>query len=162
MTAEIEILEADLSNAQHCEAVAQLVNVLALEAPPHESLSAEVLNEMPRGLQAFPTSLTLLAQVEDEFAGVAVCYWGYSTFRAKPLINIHDVAVKPTHRRRGIARALMQEVENRARAKGCCKITLEVDQDNENAQRLYADLGFLGQTNAAMPSAAFFWHKPLL
>lgn len=157
----IEVIQADLSNPRHCEAVAEIVNVLALESPPHEPLSPEVMRRMADGLRATPTSLALLATIEGEFAGVAVCFWGFSTFKAQPLINIHDVAVKPDFRRRGVARALLGEVEKRAREKDCCKITLEVDQENQNAQRLYADLGFVGRTNPAAPGAAFFWHKPL-
>lgn len=159
MSEALNVIEADFTDPQQAEAVAALVNVLALETPPGDPLPDAVLKAMPAGLAAMPTSIVLLARRANQYAGVAVCFCGFSTFSAKPLINIHDVAVHPEHRRQGVGRALMQAVESKAIELGCCKVTLEVDQDNQAAKQLYADLGFVGQTNAEAPSAALFWHK---
>jgi ribosomal protein S18 acetylase RimI-like enzyme len=74
--------------------------------------------------------------------GVAVCIGGFSTFAGRPLINVHDLAVMPTHRGRGIGRRLLEAVAERARQTGCCKVTLEVRTSNADARRLYERLGF--------------------
>ena len=71
-----------------------------------------------------------------------MCFQGISTFQAKRLINIHDLAVLPSWRRQGIGRALLRAVEAHARERDCCKLTLEVQEDNEPARVLYARFGF--------------------
>jgi len=68
--------------------------------------------------------------------------WASSTFAARPLLNLHDLAVLPERRGLGVGRALLEAVEARARDLGCCKLTLEVRQDNARAQALYESFGF--------------------
>jgi ribosomal protein S18 acetylase RimI-like enzyme len=84
----------------------------------------------------------LLAFVGDEPVGAAVCFFGLSTFRARPLVNIHDLAVLPKHQGKGVGPALLAAVEDHARRRGCCKITLEVQDDNVRARNVYRRFGF--------------------
>lgn len=92
-------------------------------------------------------------------AGIAVCFFGFSTFRAKPLLNIHDLAVVPEFRGQGVGRALLRAVEDEARRHGCCRITLEVHSDNDLARGLYRDFGFVGGDTGE--EEYLFWKKPL-
>ena len=62
---------------------------------------------------------------------------------AAALVNVHDLAVLPAYRGRRIAERLLAEVEALARARGACKLTLEVLSGNATAMRLYARAGFL-------------------
>ena len=62
--------------------------------------------------------------------------------RASPLINIHDIIVSKSFRGLGIGNKLMGEIEKVAHTKKCCKITLEVRQDNAVARSLYEKIGF--------------------
>lgn len=55
---------------------------------------------------------------------------------------LHLVAVKPSHRRRGIATLLLREAERRLEALGCPKINLQVLAGNTAAVNLYKSLGF--------------------
>jgi ribosomal protein S18 acetylase RimI-like enzyme len=48
----------------------------------------------------------------------------------------------PTHRRHGIGRQLVNEVDNWARKSGARTLCLMVTSNNETAQRFYARLGF--------------------
>ena len=89
-----------------------------------------------------PTSRVWLALDGDMAVGVCVGFLGFSTFQALPLINIHDLAVLPEQRGRGIGRALLAAVEAQARTEGCCKLTLEVQEDNAPARGLYQSFGF--------------------
>jgi ribosomal-protein-alanine N-acetyltransferase len=57
-------------------------------------------------------------------------------------LHILNVAVDPPHRRRGVARALLEEVLDRARQLRSRLATLEVRRSNEAAQQLYLSLGF--------------------
>ena len=71
-----------------------------------------------------------------------VCFFGLSTFQARPLLNIHDLAVVPEYLGKGIGRALLSAAETRARRHGCCRLTLEVQDDNQWARSLYESFGF--------------------
>src|SRR5437867_12897246 len=75
-------------------------------------------------------------------AGIATCFLGFSTFFARPLLNIHDFAILPQHRGRGLARHLLRAVEAKALELGCCTITLEVQEKNVRARRVYERAGF--------------------
>jgi len=57
---------------------------------------------------------------------------------------INNIAVDPAYRRRGVARALMDDLLARARAGGAKSVFLEVAVDNVPAQRLYDAYGFVG------------------
>ena len=56
--------------------------------------------------------------------------------------DILSIAVLPEARRRGIAEALLRELERLLPARGVERITLEVRASNEPAIRLYAKHGF--------------------
>ena len=79
---------------------------------------------------------------KGEFVGLALCIPSFSSFRARPILNIHDIAVAPGHRGKGIGQALLNAVEQEARRRGCCKVTLEVREDNATAKTAYLRAGF--------------------
>ena len=56
--------------------------------------------------------------------------------------EIVTLGVAPSARRRGAARALLEDLLARARALGVAYLTLEVAEDNTGALALYAKLGF--------------------
>lgn len=140
---EINIREADWSDPAQGAAVVEIINTYAQE--PVEGgrpLPEDVQARLADGLASHPSAFALLAFDGDQPVGVAVCMEGFSTFAARPLINVHDLAVMPTHRGRGIGSALLAAVSNRAKSTDCCKVTLEVRSSNTNARRLYERLGF--------------------
>lgn len=57
--------------------------------------------------------------------------------------HITNIAVAPTHRRRGVAAALMLRLFHEALSWDLDSITLEVRASNVAAQRLYEDFGFV-------------------
>ncbi|MBC5793579.1 GNAT family N-acetyltransferase, partial [Sphaerospermopsis sp. LEGE 00249] len=54
--------------------------------------------------------------------------------------------VVPSHRRRGIAKALMQHIENWAKQRGDRQIGLQVFTSNTPALNLYQNLGYQTQS----------------
>ncbi len=159
---KIDVIRADYNNAQHADAIVTLLNAYASDpmgggAPLCEFAQANVVN----GLQQHPTSITLLAYVDDEAVGVINAFEGFSTFKGKPLINIHDIAVLPEYRGNGIAKQLLQTLEDIAAEKGCCKLTLEVLEGNSTAQRVYTAFGFGGYELDPKAGKALFWEKNL-
>ncbi|NBD13591.1 MULTISPECIES: ribosomal protein S18-alanine N-acetyltransferase [Corallococcus] len=57
-------------------------------------------------------------------------------------VHVLNVATAPVHRRRGVARTVMEEVLRRGVARRCSLATLEVRRGNESALNLYRSLGF--------------------
>jgi GNAT superfamily N-acetyltransferase len=57
--------------------------------------------------------------------------------------EVHDVSVRPEHRRRGVASALIAAAEQETRARGGDRLRIAVGVDNEPAQRLYRSLGYV-------------------
>jgi ribosomal protein S18 acetylase RimI-like enzyme len=104
----------------------------------------------------------ILAYVNEKPAGIAICFEGFSTFACKPLLNIHDFAVTPEFRGRGLAKYLIEKIEEIARTLGCCKITLEVLEGNKIAQGVYQACGFSGYELDPQMGRAVFWQKQLL
>lgn len=74
--------------------------------------------------------------------GLVNCFEGFSTFAAEPLVNVHDVSVVDTFRGLGLSHKMLEKVEDIARERGCCKITLEVLEGNPVAQGAYRKFGF--------------------
>jgi ribosomal protein S18 acetylase RimI-like enzyme len=93
-------------------------------------------------LAARPFIFSVLAFDGDAAVGLVNAIEGFSTFACKPLVNVHDVVIRDTHRGRGIAARLFAEVEAIARERGACKLTLEVLSGNDAARTLYQKLGF--------------------
>lgn len=83
-----------------------------------------------------------LAWLDGEAVGLIDCFAGFSTFAAKPLLNVHDIVVRADCRGQGIGRALLDWAEQRAAALGCCKLTLEVLSNNHSAMACYERAGF--------------------
>jgi ribosomal protein S18 acetylase RimI-like enzyme len=71
-------------------------------------------------------------------------------------VNVHDLTVLTEYQGRGIGTRLLDEVERRARERGCCKITLEVHEANAGAGRLYERAWF-----GPWRPATLFVAKPL-
>lgn len=95
----------------------------------------------------------------EQPVGLVNCFEAYSTFKARPLINIHDLAVHPSARGRGVGQALMQAVQAEAQARGACKITLEVLSGNAVALKSYERFGFAAYQLDPTAGQAMFLQK---
>ncbi|MBD2843153.1 GNAT family N-acetyltransferase [Erythrobacter rubeus] len=126
-----------------------------------EPLSADAKKTLAAKMQDHPTAFSLIAYSDGVPAGLVNCFVGFSTFAAKPLVNIHDVVVKSEFRGRGIGKALFAEIEAIAAEKGACKVTLEVLSGNEPAKALYGSLGYGDYQLDPDKGHALFWQKEL-
>lgn len=124
-------------------------------------LADDVRTALVPGLAAHGGAFSLLAFAGDTALGLANCITGFSTFAARPLINIHDMAVIPEARGLGVGKALMLAIEDEARRRGACKVTLEVLSGNHAAKGLYARQGYGDYALDPEMGTAQFWEKKL-
>lgn len=158
----VEIVDADLSLPKHANAIVQLLTDYALDPMGGgDGLPAFALANLVSELRKRHWMRGLLAFVDGEPAGLAICIEGFSTFACKPLLNIHDLAVARKFRGQGIAKQLLARIEATARAMGCCKITLEVLEGNRIAQSAYKACGYAPYQLDPEMGRAMFWQNVL-
>lgn len=151
------IREADLFNPIDADAVRTLLQTYAADPMGGSTtLSPDVCENLIPRLRQVESRFVLLAEVNRQPAGLAIAFRVFSTFRAAPVLNLHDLAVHPDHRGRGIGRELLRMLEEYARKESCCRISLEVRHDNLVAQELYRSEGY-----SAGNTPQEFWIKPL-
>jgi ribosomal protein S18 acetylase RimI-like enzyme len=143
MSTPTQIISCNFNNPIHCNKVIDLIDAYMRDPMGGgKPMSEENKQALIEGLKNLPGAFVLFAAENNEFVGICTCFVNFSTFKAKPYINIHDLAVLPSHRGQGIGRKLLQKVIEIASERKYCKVTLEVRDDNPNAQVLYKSLGF--------------------
>ena len=159
---DIRIVDAEFDDGDHARGIVELIDEYAREpAIGSPGLRDEVRETLVSRLRSHPGVLVLLALDGRKPVGVAVCFVGFSTFEARPLVNIHDLAVTTTYQGRGVGTRLVEEIARRARDLDCCRLTLEVTEKNTGARRLYKRLGFGKETGASTPGSMIFLQRPL-
>ena len=137
------IVQANLNDESHQAAIIELLNMYASEPlQGGRPLDEETRSRLIPGLAAQTNGRHFLALHGERPVGVAICFLGFSTFRARPLLNVHDLAVHRDFRGQGLGTQLLDAAEQEATRLGCCRLTLEVLHENVNARRLYERIGF--------------------
>jgi GNAT superfamily N-acetyltransferase len=159
---QVTVVEADLSRPDHQHATLQLLNAYSMDPMGDgKPLSDTARENLIPGLRQHPTTMVFLAYLGAEPIGLAICFRGFSTFAARQLLNIHDYFVIPAHRGSGVGRRILAAVEQRAREIGCCKLTLEVLENNHRAKGLYFAAGFAQASYLPAAGGSLFFTKPL-
>ena len=139
----LQIKRVDYLNAQDAQALVFLLDAYA-QGPMgggkalNPADAARVCGDLAR----IAGAASFVAWLEDKPVGLVNCFEGYSTFKAKPLLNVHDIAVLAGHRGQGVGQALLKAAEEHALKRGCCKLTLEVLSGNAPAMASYKRFGF--------------------
>ena len=139
----LQIKRVDYLNAQDAEALVFLLDAYAQDPMGGgEALKPDNAARLCKDLSSIAGAASYIAWLNEQPIGLINCFEGYSTFKAKPLLNVHDIAVLSAHRGQGVGQALLKAAEDHARNRGCCKLTLEVLSGNALAIRSYARFGF--------------------
>jgi aminoglycoside 3-N-acetyltransferase I len=102
------------------------------DRPSHEYLEQ---------LLAKDDMIILVALADGELLGGLVAYEFPKLESARREIYIYDLAVRGAHRRRGIASALINELQGIARVRGAWVIYVQADYGDDPAIALYRKLG---------------------
>jgi ribosomal protein S18 acetylase RimI-like enzyme len=137
-----------LAQPRDAEAVARLMAAFR----DHIGLSAPSDAEMRAGVERLledPDTEFLLAAAADDApaAGVAQLRFRYGVWRAGGDCLLEDLFVDDDARGAGLGRALVEATLAHARARGCRRVELDVNERNEAAQRLYGSFGFSATSN---------------
>lgn len=158
----ISIQQADYQNPEHALVMVDLLDAYARDPMGGgEPLSQFVKDNLLVELAKRSFAISLIAFADAKPVGLLNAFEGFSTFKAKPLINIHDIIVLSEYRGRQIGKKLLLAIEAIAREKNCCKITLEVLEGNQAAQKVYHKAGFAGYALDPEMGHALFWQKNL-
>ena len=131
MSEDIDIEQADLGRDSHRQAIIALLDMYSRDTMGAGApLPAAVRERLIEALARRADALILLARAGDDYVGLCIGFEGFSTFRAQPLLNIHDIAVHPDYRDRGIGRRLAkikasgEVASNRQGSRGCAIFSL--------------------------------------
>ncbi len=153
----VTVLRADYGNPDHAQALVHMLDAYAQDpAGGGHALSDFVRQNLVAELAVRPQAFSVLAFDGSQVVGLVNCIEGFSSFACRPLVNVHDLAVAASHRGRRIGEHMLALVEQLARERGACKITLEVLSGNANANKLYTRVGFQSyQLDPALGQAQF-------
>lgn len=158
----LRVVRAEYDDPVHAAALVRLLDAYARSPMGGgKAIPAERLRRLVGELRRRPGAFSVLAFLEDQAIGLVNCFESFSTFACRPLVNVHDVVVDAGYRGRGVASAMLGEVERAARERGCCKLTLEVLEGNLPAKRAYRRFGFSPYRLRPEDGQAVFWEKPL-
>jgi len=158
----VETIIADLQDGTHALDFMHVLSAYAEDpmgggAPLSEYTKSNLVAALRKQINNF----IVLCYVDGKIAGISNCFYGFSSFKAKPLVNIHDFAILPQFRGQGLSKHLLDKVEITAKEKDCCKITLEVLENNLRAKKVYLAFGFAGYELNPEMGKAVFWQKSL-
>lgn len=159
--AEIAVRLADYANPAHREALLTLLDAYARDpagggTPLGEFVRLNLVDELAKR----PCAFSVVAFDGTQPVGLVNCFEGFSTFACRPLVNVHDVVVLESHRGRRIAPLMLAKVEEVARERSACKLTLEVLSGNTRAMKSYERQGFAGyQLDPSYGTATFMQKK---
>lgn len=151
----MEIVQIDLANKIHCDALITLISHYMLDQMGGgKAIEKTHPPKLLNGLKKQNNYIGFLLFVDKKPAALANCFVGFSTFKAKQLINIHDFVVHSNFRQQGLGQALLETIANYALKNNMCRVSLEVREDNQKAMNLYRKMDF----KPCAPNM-YFWEK---
>jgi GNAT superfamily N-acetyltransferase len=91
-----------------------------------------------------PHASAMVAEMGGRIVGIAIWFYTFSTFAARPGLYVEDVFVEPPCRGFGIGRAFFRAMARRAVAEGCARMEWSVLDWNAPAIAFYRSLGAVG------------------
>jgi ribosomal protein S18 acetylase RimI-like enzyme len=127
--------QSDIANIH-----AGLVGIADTVGEAHKMTST--LDDLRRfGFGENPAFSTLIAEIEQEFAGMCLYFPIFSSWMGRPGVYVQDLFVEKRFRGLKIGERLLHRVAALSKAQGGVYLRLSVDTDNHAAQSFYRRLG---------------------
>ncbi len=91
-----------------------------------------------------PRVFALIVEHDGAPIGLALYFFNFSTFMARPGLYLEDIFVEAAHRGRGIGKAIFRELAGRALDAGCARMEWSVLDWNAPSIAFYRSLGAVG------------------
>ncbi len=108
---------------------------------PESYQSAVPTDDYIKSFLAMNNAIVIVALDGQKVVGGLVAYELVKFEQARKEIYLYDLAVLAEHRRRGIAKGLIAELQLEAKKRGADVIYVQADHGDEPAIRLYESLG---------------------
>jgi ribosomal protein S18 acetylase RimI-like enzyme len=96
----------------------------------------------------------VVAEIDEEYAGMCLFFRSYSTWLGHPGVYIQDLWVEEAARKKRVGERLLQHVAALTRTRGGVYMRLSVDTQNFQAMRFYERLG-LAHSDTEQVHAAY-------
>lgn len=116
--------------------VYELIRELAIFEKEPDQPSNPIKKFIAEGTCKNPRYQVILAEEDGVVVGIALYYFGYSTWKG-PLIYLDDLVVKEAYRKRGIGKMLMDEMIQICKEEKVAQLRWQVLDWNENAINFY-------------------------
>jgi GNAT superfamily N-acetyltransferase len=120
---------------------------------------AEMEASVRRILESDDGEFLLAVDGRGEAVGVCQIRFRWSVWTSAPDCWLEDLFVRESARRGSLGRRLVEAAVDRARARGCKRIELDVNEENAAALALYAACGFRREPKP--PGRTLFVGRPL-
>jgi GNAT superfamily N-acetyltransferase len=129
-----------LATESDIPAILELIHALAIYEREPDAVQIGAAELRRDGFGPRPLFECLIADDEGEAAGFALYFPIYSTWRG-PSLHLEDLFVQPSHRGRGIGKALLARVAAIALERGCARMQWDVLDWNTPAIDFYHSRG---------------------
>lgn len=121
-------------------AILELIHALAIYEREPDAVQIGEAELRRDGFGPRPLFECLIADDDGEAAGFALYFPIYSTWRG-PSLHLEDLFIQPSHRGRGIGKALLARVAEIALERGCARMQWDVLDWNTSAIDFYHSRG---------------------
>jgi GNAT superfamily N-acetyltransferase len=122
------------------------IRELALYEREPDAVFATEADLLRDGFGPTPRFTCVMADFDAETVGFALYFTSYSTWLGHHGIRLEDLYVTPTHRGKGIGKALLAHLARIAVDQGCPRLEWDVLTWNAPAIRVYEAIGATTQT----------------
>ncbi len=135
----MEINQADLTDIPQLCILLDVLFSQEAEFKPNHELQGRGLRKI---LNNEEIGVILVARHSDKVIGMVSILYTISTALGERVGILEDFVVLPECRGKGVGSELISYALNFSKQKGCKRITLLTDDDNEDAHRFYLRFGF--------------------
>lgn len=139
---DVTFREINYEDQNDCKIVVILLNEFMIDRDAKST--GEIDISIIEKIKKLGFAKIYLCEFDSNIIGIAVCFRGFSTYKQKELLNIHDFYMQKNYQGKGLGRLFLEYIENECKKNNFCRVTLEVYGDNVNAIKLYRRSGYVG------------------